>query len=75
MPAEPCSSVGLPFLQVFFYIDPEFATDPKMNGINIITLRWASTRHALPGWHAQWCADPIDIWPDTFVPKRPSALK
>lgn len=28
--------------QVFFYIDPEFATDPKMNGINIITLRWAA---------------------------------
>ena len=27
---------------VFFYIDPEFATDPKMNGINIITLRWAA---------------------------------
>jgi len=27
-------------MPVFFYIDPEFATDPKMNGINIITLRW-----------------------------------
>lgn len=52
VPATPFPAVGLPCLQVFFYIDPEFATDPKMNGINIITLRWASTWHALPGWHA-----------------------
>lgn len=31
-----------PFLcaQVFFYIDPEFATDPKMAGVNLVTLSY-----------------------------------
>ncbi len=29
-------------MPVFFYIDPEFATDPKMKGINTITLRWGA---------------------------------
>lgn len=27
-------------LQVFFYIDPEFETDPKMDGINNIILSY-----------------------------------
>lgn len=35
---RPGEKIDMP---VFFYIDPEFATDPKMNGINIITLRQA----------------------------------
>lgn len=26
--------------QVFFYIDPEFATDPKMAGVNLLTLSY-----------------------------------
>lgn len=34
---RPGETIDMP---VFFYIDPEFATDPKMKGINIITLRW-----------------------------------
>lgn len=28
------------FLQVFFYIDPEFETDPRMDGINNIILSY-----------------------------------
>lgn len=39
-------------MPVFFYIDPEFATDPKMKGINIITLRWAPGRGRRPGVEA-----------------------
>ena len=35
---RPWEKIDMP---VFFYIDPEFATDPKMRGINTITLRWA----------------------------------
>jgi len=27
-------------MPVFFYIDPEFATDPRMRGINNITLSY-----------------------------------
>lgn len=27
-------------LQVFFYIDPEFAEDAKMKGINLLTLSY-----------------------------------
>jgi cytochrome c oxidase assembly protein Cox11 len=27
-------------MPVFFYIDPEFATDPRMRGVNTLTLRW-----------------------------------
>ncbi|KAI7840298.1 hypothetical protein COHA_006080 [Chlorella ohadii] len=34
---RPHEKIDMP---VFFYIDPEFATDPKMNGINIITLSY-----------------------------------
>ncbi|KAK6944651.1 Cytochrome c oxidase assembly protein CtaG/Cox11 [Dillenia turbinata] len=30
----------LPQMQVFFYIDPEFETDPKMDGINNIILSY-----------------------------------
>ena len=35
---RPGEKIDMP---VFFYIDPEFATDPKMKGINTITLRCA----------------------------------
>ena len=31
-------------MQVFFYIDPEFATDPKMDGINSLTLSYTFFR-------------------------------
>ena len=27
-------------MPVFFYIDPEFADDPKMEGVDIITLSY-----------------------------------
>lgn len=27
-------------MQVFFFIDPEFATDPKMKGINSLILSY-----------------------------------
>lgn len=36
-------------MPVFFYIDPEFASDPKMKGINTITLRWGPNGGALGG--------------------------
>ncbi len=36
---RPGEKIDMP---VFFYIDPEFATDPKMTGINTITLRCAA---------------------------------
>lgn len=28
------------YLQVFFYIDPEFETDPRMDGINNLVLSY-----------------------------------
>ena len=35
-----CSNMHLKFFQVFFYIDPEFETDPKMVGVNNIVLSY-----------------------------------
>lgn len=31
---------GIIFPQVFFYIDPEFETDPKMDGVNNLILSY-----------------------------------
>lgn len=43
---RPGETIDMP---VFFYIDPEFASDPKMKGINTITLRWGPNGGALGG--------------------------
>ena len=43
---RPGEKIDMP---VFFYIDPEFATDPKMKGINTITLRCAGQEEGRVG--------------------------
>jgi cytochrome c oxidase assembly protein Cox11 len=44
-------------MPVFFYIDPEFATDPKMKGINTITLRcvWGAAPRPRPACGCSLC--------------------
>lgn len=42
---RPGEKIDMP---VFFYIDPEFATDPKMTGINTITLRRGAAGSGCP---------------------------
>lgn len=39
--AAPCAHAGEQVdMPVFFYIDPEFAVDPKMKGIDQLTLSY-----------------------------------
>ncbi len=58
---RPGEKIDMP---VFFYIDPEFATDPKMKGINTITLRWGAAVTWLGTRLLQTSSEPaIQLWP------------
>lgn len=42
--------LGMLPLQVFFYIDPEFETDPRMDGINNLILSYTFFKVSEDKW-------------------------